>query len=174
MREAKKFRQYVSPTSQCPVPAHAFFHTAVSVTLKGRWFTPASGGSSNLDLFKRCNDLNQTRDADPSSLCTSSVTGNFRFDQTHKSSLFVSGNRVLTFDTEEALKAKLCAAKAKFVDVDFGIAAYDVDADLHNDPCPKAKYNCRYRRVMLLRKLRDFFEMFFKSAADQSACESIK
>ncbi|XP_049523916.1 uncharacterized protein LOC125945708 [Dermacentor silvarum] len=43
--------------------------TAVSVTLKGRWFTSKAPVDQNRDLFKKCTKFNETTEAAPHSMC---------------------------------------------------------------------------------------------------------
>ncbi|KAH7949425.1 hypothetical protein HPB49_009600 [Dermacentor silvarum] len=43
--------------------------TAISMTLKGRWFTPIDPVDQNNELFKKCTRINEVEDAAPYSMC---------------------------------------------------------------------------------------------------------
>ncbi|KAH8037796.1 hypothetical protein HPB51_017296 [Rhipicephalus microplus] len=128
----------------------------VSVTLKGTWYTPADPVAQNLALFLKCNAFGQTRDAPPFSLCTTNQAGTYTYDSDTLSESFVNQSMVYSIDMELSLKSKMCAYKEKVKDIRFGLAVYDIDADEKYKACDMIKYNGRYNRLVMLRKLQDF------------------
>ncbi|XP_065279974.1 uncharacterized protein [Dermacentor albipictus] len=134
--------------------------TCVSVTLKGRFFKPLDPVAQNSDLFKKCTGIKNVSDAAPSSICSSKPQGSYTYNPTYESGFFKGGGSVFTFDTEQALKSKMCAFKDQVKDLKFSFAVYDIDADEPSSPCPEVQYTGQYNRLKLLRKLSDFMEKY--------------
>ncbi|KAH6935983.1 hypothetical protein HPB50_012028 [Hyalomma asiaticum] len=67
---------------------------------------------------------------------------------------------------------KMCAIKAKFLDIDYGISVYDIDADMEDSSCAKVEYTGRYKRLQLLRKINDFLKTY-KTKSMKAACEKL-
>ncbi|XP_054925460.1 uncharacterized protein [Dermacentor andersoni] len=134
--------------------------TCVSVTLKGRFFKPLDPVDQNSDLFKTCTGIKNVSDAAPSSICSSGAQGSYTYNTTYESGFFKGGGGVFTFDTEQALKSKMCAFKDQVKDLKFSFAVYDIDADESSSPCTDVQYTGQYNRLKLLRKLSDFMENY--------------
>ncbi|XP_065280168.1 uncharacterized protein [Dermacentor albipictus] len=142
---------------------------SVSVTLKGRWFTSNAPIEENREIFKKCAKLEETTDAPPDSVCDSNIQGNYFYNKNYESAFFNDSTRVFTFDTEEALRAKMCAYKERVKNLKFSFAVYDIDADQKDTACDKVKYTGQYKRLNLLRKLINFMEKY----TNKKDCESV-
>nr|XP_054926325.1 uncharacterized protein LOC129384745 [Dermacentor andersoni] len=145
------------------------FVYAVSMTLKARWFT-ASG--SKVGLFEKCDNVTRTVDVNPYSVCSEGARGQYRYDPAYKSGIFSNSTHALTVETEQSIKAKLCAVKAEFIDLDYGVAVYDIDADMDDSPCDKVEYTGQYKRLKLIRKINDFMKAY-TSKSMKSQCENL-
>ncbi|XP_075559865.1 uncharacterized protein LOC142591422 [Dermacentor variabilis] len=162
LEDSSKFLQELLNASQ-KVPV------SVSVTLKGRWFMSRAPIDENREIFKNCTKLNETRDAPPNSVCDSMIQGKYFYNKNYKSAFFNDSTRVFTFDTEEALRAKMCAYKERVKNLKFSFAVYDIDADQSKTACDKVKYTGQYKRLNLLRKLNGFMEKY----TNKKDCESV-
>ncbi|XP_075527359.1 uncharacterized protein LOC142559680 [Dermacentor variabilis] len=142
---------------------------AVSVTLKARWF---KSNGSNVGLFERCDNVTKVVDVHPYSVCSSGVSGEYRYDPKHMSGIFANGTHGLTVETEQSIKAKMCALRADNLDTNYGIAVYDIDADMDDGACEKVEYTGQYKRLKLLRKINEFMKAYTKKSL-RSMCEQL-
>ncbi|XP_065311352.1 uncharacterized protein [Dermacentor albipictus] len=162
LEDSSKFLQILLHASQ-KVPV------SVSVTLKGRWFTSKAPVDENREIFKKCTKLNETTDAPPNSVCYSKPQGKYFYNKNYESAFYNESTRVFTFDTEEALRAKMCAYKERVKNLNFTFAVYDIDADKPLAACNETKYTGQYKRLRLLRKLMDFMQKY----TDKKDCERL-
>ncbi|XP_070392621.1 uncharacterized protein [Dermacentor albipictus] len=105
-------------------------------------------------------------------VCSGGTAGQYRYDPANMCGIFSNRTHALTVETEQSLKAKLCAVKAEFIDLDYGIAVYDIDADMDDSACPKVEYTGRYKRLKLLRKINDFMKSYTKKSMKKQ-CEKL-
>ncbi|XP_070392294.1 uncharacterized protein [Dermacentor albipictus] len=146
------------------------FVYAVSVTLKARWFTTRN--DSKAGLFEKCDNVTSAVDVNPYSVCSSGAHGQYRYDPAYKSGIFSNSTHALTVETEQSIKAKLCSVKAEFIDTNYGVAVYDIDADMDKSACDKVEYTGQYKRLKLIRKINDFMKAYTKKSM-KSQCENL-
>ncbi|XP_077520300.1 uncharacterized protein LOC144130170 [Amblyomma americanum] len=145
--------------------------------MKGRWYLPENTGLQNVEFFKPCQNASALNDAPPFTVCTNNISGQYQYRQDIMSGYFRNATHVLTFDTEQALKAKICATHKAHVNTQFGIAAYDIDADIDQTAsleCPRVEYKANYSRVRLLRRIVDFLRAHFHNQSTLTDCDSIR
>ncbi|XP_075739443.1 uncharacterized protein LOC142784945 [Rhipicephalus microplus] len=142
----------------------------VSITLKARWFKASTG--SKVGLLERCDNVTKTVDVDPYSVCSGPVSGRYQYDKNYMSALFTNSTHALTFETEQSIKAKLCALKSKFLKLNFGISVYDIDADMEDKSCATVQYRGRYERLKLLKRILDFLKGY-TAANMKKECENL-
>ncbi|XP_037570523.2 uncharacterized protein LOC119452446 [Dermacentor silvarum] len=78
--------------------------------------------------------------------------------------------RLLFWDTEGSLREKLCRIKRNSTDVQYTVAAYDLDWDDHDDTCSFANWFGAYSRVKMVRVLSEFFHYGFHTKEDEIDC----
>ncbi|XP_037505789.1 uncharacterized protein LOC119382129 [Rhipicephalus sanguineus] len=105
-------------------------------------------------------------------VCSGRASGQYRYDQKYMSGVFTNSTHALTLETEQSIKAKLCAIKAKYLNIAFGISVYDIDADMEDKSCAQVEYTGRYKRLKLLKRIRDFLKGYTAKNMKQ-ACENL-
>ncbi|XP_077489339.1 uncharacterized protein LOC144100198 [Amblyomma americanum] len=144
----------------------------VSVTMKGRWTTPSPGRP--LEFFERC-------ERDPGATSFGSYTevcrgqGYLRYEPQHYAMLaYETTNRTLfAYDNEEGLAAKLCRVKNEVLDVNFGIAAYDVDYDDYANECRMMNKLGAHSRLKVLRKILDYYRSLASQIFNETSCARV-
>ncbi|KAH7948724.1 hypothetical protein HPB49_001327 [Dermacentor silvarum] len=157
-----------------------FTSMAVGVTMKGRWYqvsNPASSGSYG--LFQSCTTFGESQDFAPAEVCKAStynsLTRNYDYDRT----FFVgftyntSTERVLVFDSKRAIKNKFCDLKQHYMNLKYGVAAYDVEFDAPRYVCALLGIDGPYSRVDVLTRLRDYISQNYTNAASKADCDRI-
>ncbi|KAL3210405.1 hypothetical protein MRX96_037175 [Rhipicephalus microplus] len=105
-------------------------------------------------------------------VCSGPVSGRYQYDKIYMSALFTNSTHALTFETEQSIKAKLCALKSKFLKLNFGISVYDIDADMEDKSCATVQYRGRYERLKLLKRILDFLKGY-TAANMKKECENL-
>ncbi|KAL1438339.1 hypothetical protein MTO96_048170 [Rhipicephalus appendiculatus] len=123
-------------------------------------------------LLERCDNVTKTVDVDPYSVCSGRVSGKYQYDQKYMSGVFTNSTHALTLETEQSIKAKLCAIKSKFLSQDFGISVYDIDADMEDKSCATVEYPGQYKRLKLLKRIQQFLKGYTATNM-QKACENL-
>ncbi|XP_070379709.1 uncharacterized protein [Dermacentor albipictus] len=157
MADSSKFLGYLRNTS-----VNVMIFIAVSVTLKGRWFTANAYSAHNPKLLDGCDDLDKVEDMPPYSVCQAQGTGlsTYKNSPNYKSVFLVNSSKVFTFEAESTLREKICDFKDGLKTAEFGLAVYDIDADSEAKPCPEVLYTGQYKRLTLLQNIHDFMENF--------------
>ncbi|KAK8789128.1 hypothetical protein V5799_021095 [Amblyomma americanum] len=81
--------------------------------------------------------------------------------------------RVFTYDNEKGLNAKLCRVKSEELDVDFGIAAFDVDYDDYSNVCGSINKFGRHSRLKTLRRIVDYYRRLTSTDFAEASCMAI-
>ncbi|XP_075724199.1 uncharacterized protein LOC142766881 [Rhipicephalus microplus] len=79
----------------------------------------------------------------------------------------------LVFDGKRGIKNKFCDLKRNYLNLSFGIAAYDVDFDSIQHQCAKMGIDGPYDRVAFLTRLRDFIALNYTGAASEVDCNQV-
>ncbi|XP_072143655.1 uncharacterized protein [Dermacentor andersoni] len=154
----------------------------VSVGMQGRWYKPKDrdydpNGPGNYQLGKPCaNELplgftKQTSDIIWA--CRNhGYNKTFKIDQTFQAMVGYDKQFgfLVTFDTAETLRSKLCEAKSTAPAAKFYIAAAAIGAEDHVNACGFGALT----RLRMLKALTYFFAYNYTSAAQKSACLLVK
>ncbi|KAH6942510.1 hypothetical protein HPB50_006935 [Hyalomma asiaticum] len=156
-----------------------FTSMAVGVTMKGRWYKVSNPSSSaSYNLFERCTAFSGSQDFAPADACAggsaySALSRNYDYNGT----LFAgftyntSAERVLVFDSKKGIKYKFCDLKQHYLNLSYGVAAYDVEFDAPQHLCALLGIDGPYSRVDFLTRLRDFISRNYTSVANKAACD---
>ncbi|XP_077498015.1 uncharacterized protein LOC144108720 [Amblyomma americanum] len=134
-----------------------------------------STGTGGAGPFTPCNMSQYQQSRSPASMCPSSGNrdwDNYRYNNDLHVSLTYNPKekQTLTFDSERALRAKVCETKENALTVTYGLAAYNIDYDTYSRACPELTITGPYERVKLLGRLHAFLLAHYKIAAQKSAC----
>ncbi|XP_054923945.1 uncharacterized protein [Dermacentor andersoni] len=147
----------------------------LTVTMKGRWTEPKTRDA--MDFFSPCL-------YDPSSESFGSYTevckhtryaAQLKYSPSHYAMLahHATDARAFAYDNEDGLRDKLCRVKRDVDDVNFGIAAYDVDYDDYGNHCASLNMYGPHSRLKALRRIVDYFRSLVSNAFDERACTSV-
>ncbi|KAK8759266.1 hypothetical protein V5799_003110 [Amblyomma americanum] len=67
----------------------------------------------------------------------------------------------------------LCKVKGKVLDLNFGIAVYDVDFDDYANECSSLNKFGSHSRLRTLRKIVDYYKSLSSDRFDEASCTSI-
>ncbi|XP_075557792.1 uncharacterized protein LOC142589948 [Dermacentor variabilis] len=158
-----------------------FTSMAVGVTMKGRWYkvkNPAS--SDSYKLFQSCTAFAGLQDFAPAEVCKANVyntlTTNYDYDRTLFAGFTydMSAGQLLVFDSRRAIQNKFCDLKQHYMNLSYGVAAYDVEFDAPRYLCALLGIDGPYSRVDALTKLRNYIAQNYTSAASKADCDRIR
>ncbi|XP_077489181.1 uncharacterized protein LOC144100004 isoform X2 [Amblyomma americanum] len=81
--------------------------------------------------------------------------------------------RAFAYDNEQGLGTKLCKVKGEVLDLNFGIAVYDVDFDDYANECSSLNKFGSHSRLRTLRKIVDYYKSLSSDRFDEASCTSI-
>ncbi|XP_054931040.1 uncharacterized protein [Dermacentor andersoni] len=136
--------------------------------MKGRWYQPKIDDYENADigeydLFKDCVVSDEDQDAIPAAVCNQTNT-----NYTKNLGLDINALTMRTydkgakekhtemFDNRATYLKKFCYVKSNLTQVQFSIAAYDVNFDSSASICPPDKIVGNFTRTELLYNLNRF------------------
>ncbi|KAL1440301.1 hypothetical protein MTO96_031685 [Rhipicephalus appendiculatus] len=128
-------------------------------TVKG---APRADAEAYFDLFGPCNDSSYGKhqgDLYPKQACKKQYGKYYRYNAEvgAEYSFDPNENRTFVFDSEKGIKEKVCAALINRGSLVFNLAAYDIDFDQDEAPCPNLFIGRGpFRRVQALRFLNDY------------------
>ncbi|XP_065301701.1 uncharacterized protein [Dermacentor albipictus] len=113
-------------------------------------------------LFTPCTNVFRHYDTAPNRLCNTKHASNYFYDSEMFADYTFYVDRppkstMMTFDSEVAIKSKLCWTAATFPNLPILAAAYDVDYDASDEGCPALHLGKgAYRRLRLLKALNNY------------------
>ncbi|KAH6924045.1 hypothetical protein HPB50_010838 [Hyalomma asiaticum] len=149
--------------------------TAISFTFRGVYFLPNFTNPSkrrpeDFMMFSKCKFFYELPYFDdPNKLC-----GNPNWTSVPPQLAYsIKLRRTITYLTMSTIATMACDAKQFHLNLDFGLVAYDVDAD-RAPPCKELGFNTQlgiYGRVLKMRELMDFLRAKYKKRSDNSVCK---
>ncbi|XP_050032279.3 uncharacterized protein [Dermacentor andersoni] len=147
---------------------------AVSVTAAGRWYQLNNDSNqSDYTLYKECSRLpaNVTQLGSIKEVCNNSkyVLSEYIDDRTGYAYSHEDG-LIMTYDTSDTLRQKLCRQKENLTHIVYGIAVFDLEHEDDSDLCSSGSYS----RLKAARSLAEFFESKFNTTSDLTDCLSVR
>ncbi|KAH6923510.1 hypothetical protein HPB50_002132 [Hyalomma asiaticum] len=151
----------------------------LSLSLHGRIYVAKQPDDQNPDYigtFSVFNKCNKSEIVAPSQICSShmpqGLQRNYVYNRFfHAAQTFDKmARKASTFESEEAITAKVCDIKETALALEFSIAAYDIEKDSANAPCSALTLEGSYARVSLLEKLNRFVVANYKAATHKADC----
>ncbi|XP_077489180.1 uncharacterized protein LOC144100004 isoform X1 [Amblyomma americanum] len=147
----------------------------VSVTMKGRWTSPSSG--QPFEFYSRCDtDWSAVSFGSYTEVCRDrKYAPQLRYKPDHRAVLTHNPalRRAFAYDNEQGLGTKLCKVKGEVLDLNFGIAVYDVDFDDYANECSSLNKFGSHSRLRTLRKIVDYYKSLSSDRFDEASCTSI-
>ncbi|KAH6924192.1 hypothetical protein HPB50_013591 [Hyalomma asiaticum] len=150
--------------------------TAISFSLKGVYYAPRISSPNSpkeheFSLFGPCVDFHTSNFDDPKTLC-----GNPDWTPQvilHEMAYSLKLKRMMTYLTESMISTLACDVKQFNLNLNFGIAAYDVDYD-RAAPCKDFGFKTlgsSYSRVANTREVMNFFRTNYTKPTDNFVCQ---
>ncbi|KAK8756510.1 hypothetical protein V5799_000781 [Amblyomma americanum] len=143
--------------------------------MKGRWTEPEQG--QRTDFFARCKHNPDAQSfGSYTEVCRHSrYVANLKYVPEHYAMLTSLDTRVrvFTYDNEQGLSAKLCRVKSEELDVNYGIAAFDVDYDDYSNMCGSINKFGRHSRLKTLRRIVDYYRRLTSSDFAEPSCMAV-
>ncbi|KAL3170436.1 hypothetical protein MRX96_014668 [Rhipicephalus microplus] len=137
-------------------------HMAISFTLRARLYKPADLSGNDLAFYKplrKCQDYVGDSDISPTSVCKDRYTSNFNYfgDRESAFTFDPQEERTVTYDTQITIKTKVCKAKMAYPDLQFGVAAFDVNLDIADTVCNDLQLEAgNFTRLSVLSKMDNY------------------
>ncbi|KAL1473824.1 hypothetical protein MTO96_038446 [Rhipicephalus appendiculatus] len=147
----------------------------ISFSLKGVYYAPKFASPSSpmkdeFQMFKPCQDHPSPYYEDPKSLCSQ---GDWIPTQPVPELAYNVGERkTMTYLTEATIVQLACHSKQFYLNLEFALAAYDVDFD-SAPPCFRLGFQSSravFNRIKNLRKVMDFIRTNYTSASKNFDC----
>ncbi|XP_077544607.1 uncharacterized protein LOC144157675 [Haemaphysalis longicornis] len=150
---------------------------AVSLAMFGRWYTPRYPDLSrpsvpgNFSLFNKCKWSSEDQLGSKTEVCKKLIWHSQVFSNRHLSAYFYDKARekTFTFDTANALRAKLCSLKQRFMSLRYSLAAFNLEYADGRDKCGEGDF----AELRALRQLVDFMDTDFTSETSYEVCVSL-
>ncbi|XP_049513964.1 uncharacterized protein LOC125941079 [Dermacentor silvarum] len=143
---------------------------AVSVTAAGRWNRPKNAANQDdYKLLKECirPPRNFTKFGSITEVCNNPNYVRLEDKDDHSGYAYsLQDGLIMTYDTSDMLRQKLCRQKANLTHIDYGIAVFDLEYEDDSDLCPSGSYS----HIKMARALAEFFESKYNTASDLTDC----
>ncbi|XP_075724200.1 uncharacterized protein LOC142766882 [Rhipicephalus microplus] len=148
--------------------------------MKAREYKPRNFSyPESYNVFKSCMTSSHSQDLAPADACPQGyprgLAANYEYDATlFAEYAYDRGHEiVMVFDGKKGMKNKFCDLKQHYLNLNYGIAAYDVDFDSVSHPCKLLGIDGPYSRVYFLRKVRDFVASNYTGAPSKAECDQV-
>nr|XP_054926328.1 uncharacterized protein LOC129384751 [Dermacentor andersoni] len=147
---------------------------ALALGMGGRWYVPKDP-PANVSLGDECaHDHYPAGDQIVSITKACSNQGfnsTFYYDGTYEASVAYdsSKNWLFTYDSALSLRTKLCGSKRAAVDVNYTLAAVNIQFEDYMNICGFGPYH----RLTMLKAIADFLSRNYTSAAQEHACKAL-
>ncbi|XP_075530086.1 uncharacterized protein LOC142563418 [Dermacentor variabilis] len=151
----------------------------LSLSLHGRIYivrNPEDQNPQNIGTFSVFNSCNSSKIVAPTEICNSQSPQGLQFNYVYNKRLYVAqsydkaSRKTSTFESEEALIAKVCTIKETALALDFNIVAYDIERDSPKTVCNALTLKGSYARLSVLGKLNRFVALSYKTAMHKTDC----
>lgn len=148
---------------------------AISLSLKGIYYSPKLSNPSSptvdeFQLFKPCQDFGTANYDDPKVLCNvAGWTPRHPFPQLAYN---LGERRSITYLTEERLAGLACEEKQYNLNLNYALAAYDVDFD-HAPPCASfgfSPFGGSFNRLKVIQDVMNFFRTTYTNPKENFNC----
>ncbi|KAL1447373.1 hypothetical protein MTO96_028584 [Rhipicephalus appendiculatus] len=142
-------------------------------TTPPKFASPSSPKVDEFQMFKPCQDHQGPYYEDPKSLCSQ---GNWTPKQPLPVLAYNMGEKkTMTYLTEATIAQLACNAKQFNLNLDFALAAYDVDFD-HDPPCFRLGFQASgasFNRIKITRDVLNFIRNSYTSTKENLNCQLI-
>ncbi|XP_070392257.1 uncharacterized protein [Dermacentor albipictus] len=159
-------------SKQAQWPAAVSF--ALALGMGGRWYVPKNP-PANVSLGDECtNDRYPAGDQIVSitKVCSNrGFNGTFYKDGTYDASVAYDSqqNWLFTYDSAPSLRSKVCKSKRNAVDVNYTLAAVNIQFEDYMNNCGYGPYH----RLTMLKAVAGFLTRNYTSAAEEDACMKV-
>ncbi|KAL1475576.1 hypothetical protein MTO96_019506 [Rhipicephalus appendiculatus] len=153
---------------------------AISFSLKGAYYAPKLDDPSapeahEFQLFKPCEDFKTAYYDDPKTLCGKSGWKPENLVPTPELAYNLDEKRAMTYLPEKMIATLACEPKQFYLNISYGLAAYDVDYD-QAAPCRQlgfALMGTSYTRVRNMRALMEFLKNSYTHPTTNFVCQTL-